>query len=355
MNQATRKPKPILWIGVLIFSGLVGCSRPADSSTPTLSVTQAYQTVQAKLTRAVAQTPSVTPTLLATAGGIPTDTPLPSPSPTNTIEPEPTATPKPCDLAAAGNPIDITIPDDSKMEPGEQFTKKWNLINSGTCGWTREYAAVWFSGEMMGAPSQVQIMGNVNPGASVEISVDMIAPTKPGTYQSNWKMINAAGRLFGIGPNGDSPFWVRIMVVDVPTKTPTTAAQPTETLTATPTPEVKASAAVTLSPDDRIDLDELQVDPDDDEDMLYHTNESGNHLLAPLGGATLGVFGGSQPSLGACQTTNLSTASLPVESIPLQTYLCYKTNQGLYGRIRLAAFSLTDLTLSLELLTWSQP
>jgi hypothetical protein len=41
---------------------------------------------------------------------------------------------------------------------------------------------------------------------------------------------NADGELFGIGPNGDAPFWARIIVVPSETETPT----PTNT----PTPEV---------------------------------------------------------------------------------------------------------------------
>jgi hypothetical protein len=42
------------------------------------------------------------------------------------------------------------------------------------------------------------------PGQTVEITVDMVAPLKPGTYQGNWKLRNASNVLFGIGPNGSA-------------------------------------------------------------------------------------------------------------------------------------------------------
>lgn len=321
-----------------------------DTPTPTYSVTEAYRTVQARLTEVVARTPSPmtpSPTIegqTATATPSPTATatrPTPTPSPTT-----------PCDAAAAGTPIDVTIPDDTVLEPGQTFTKIWRLVNVGTCIWTTEYAAVWFSGDMLSAPSSVSMPDEINPGETVAIDVDMTAPRVPGTYQSNWKLQNASGVLFGIGPGADSSFWARIEVDELPTFTP----EPSPEATLTPAPSatvvVEASGAVALSPEDEIDLDTLQVNAGTP-DLRYQINESGNALLSPLSDALLGVFGTSAPSKTACESANLSSASLPVESLAPGSYLCYRSDGDLYGWARLDSLDPEDFTLSAEFLTWA--
>jgi hypothetical protein len=106
----------------------------------------------------------------------------------------------------------------------------------------------------MGAPEIVYLGQEVRPGESVEISVDIAAPQKPGVYQGNWKLQNTEGQLFGIGPNSSAPFWVRIMVLAPPTDTDAPATQTptlTETLTLipslTPSPTLTETAPVTPS------------------------------------------------------------------------------------------------------------
>ncbi len=353
---ATRPTR--IWLALLILLVLTACNRPSGAElTPTINVTQAYQTVEARLTQAAAETPTLTPSPGPTESGLASTTPTDTPSSSPTASP---ITPSPessagCDAAAAGNPIDVTVPDDAKMLPGEVFTKKWRLVNVGSCAWTQGYAAIYFSGEMMGAPSQVNLQKEVQPGETVEISVDMVAPTRPGSYQSNWKLRNANGALFGIGPGADSPFWVRITVVDVPTPTSTESAEPSPTPTPSASPEVLVQGDVTLLSDYRVDLDSLDLNAGVGEDLLFHKNEAGTHLLSPQTGALLGVFGGSQPTQDACQAANLSRASLPLESIPPATYFCFLTDQNRYGWMQLVSFSPADSSLELQILTWAAP
>ena len=79
----------------------------------------------------------------------------------------------------------------------------------------------------MGSARILYVDAPVPPGASVDLSVEMIAPQRNGSYQSNWKMRDAEGVLFGLGPQGDAPFWARITVFDG--STPTINAAPTQT------------------------------------------------------------------------------------------------------------------------------
>jgi hypothetical protein len=155
---------------------------------------------------------------------------------------------------AAGIPFDVTIPDDTVMQPGQSFTKTWRLVNNGTCKWTRLYAVVFFSGNPMGAQQTQYLNAEVLPGQSIDVSVEFIAPFESGTYQSNWMLQSQAGELFGLGPNGDAPFWVRIQVVgpETPTQTPTSTLSGSETatltLTPTPTPTITETPVLTPTP-----------------------------------------------------------------------------------------------------------
>jgi hypothetical protein len=335
-------------------------------STPTPNLTQVYQTIAAMLatqqtspTTAPAQTVTPSPAVKLTQTP---STPLPSPVKTNTpagitqtIPPQ-----AHCDQAAAGNPIDITIPDDSLIAPGQSFIKTWKLVNSGTCNWTTSYSARFFYGDRMGAPETVPLQETVLPSQSVEISIEMVAPLVAGTYQGNWKLSNPNGVLFGIGPNGDSPFWVRIIVSQNPSNSTTPGVTATLSTTASPspttttTPPIQASGELSPIPGDSIDLDSLTLNSGD-ADLIYQVDANNYHWLSPNAGAMIGVFGSSQPNLSDCRSASMSPAPIAVESLSIGTYLCYTTNEDRFGRALLEAVDPSDFTLTLDLLTWALP
>jgi hypothetical protein len=112
---------------------------------------------------------------------------------------------------------DVTVPDGTRYAPGTTFKKTWRLRNIGTCTWTTSYALVFDSGERMGAPATVNFPSNVAPGQSVELSVDMTAPSNAGRYRGYWKLRNAGGAIFGIGTTANKSFWVEINVTGTST------------------------------------------------------------------------------------------------------------------------------------------
>lgn len=343
----------VIWSGAALAACNLGANPAVE---PTLNVTQAYQTVEARLTQAVALTPSSLPA---------TELPVPTlPLATRTVQATLTAaasktplalTPSAaCDRAAAGADIDVTIPDNTELQPGQSFTKTWRLQNAGTCTWTQAYAVVWFSGEKMGASGETALLGDVAPGQTVELSVDLLAPDSPGTYQGNWKLRNQAGVLFGIGPNGESSFWVRIVVVAATQSTATPTSGPTSEPSPTPTVGVKASGPATLAPGDALDLDTNQVNGGDG-DLIYTVSDQAVHSLDPSGGAAVAVFGGAQPSLADCQSITLSADPLGLDALAPGTYLCYRTGMALPGWARLDGIDGGTGVLSLEILTWAIP
>jgi hypothetical protein len=144
------------------------------------------------------------------------ETPAP---PTEDTGPTPTAGVEGC-IDRAGFVADVTIPDDTFIDPGDSFVKTWRLQNQGTCTWTSSYALVFSHGDQMSGAGSVPLSGTVNPGDTVDLSVNLTAPGSQGTYQGYWMLRNGNGVLFGIGGSGTSPFWVKIKVPG-PTPTPT--------------------------------------------------------------------------------------------------------------------------------------
>jgi Ig-like domain-containing protein len=108
---------------------------------------------------------------------------------------------------------DVTIPDDTYINPGASFTKTWRLKNVGTCAWSNKYALVFSSGERMGGMSPIFLPRWISPGQSVDVTVDLVAPVDGGTYRGYWKLQNASGTPFGIGGAAANAFWVEIRVL----------------------------------------------------------------------------------------------------------------------------------------------
>lgn len=55
----------------------------------------------------------------------------------------------------------------------------------------------------------------VDPGETVEISVDLVAPVNSGDYRGNWMLADDKGKRFGLGSSGSQTMWVDIQVKDV--------------------------------------------------------------------------------------------------------------------------------------------
>ncbi len=155
------------------------------------------------------QEPSV-PTVVVT---VPANTPVPPTAvlPTNTAVP-PTPTPKPCLQITFVS--DISIPDGTKLNGGQSFTKIWRLQNSGTCVWDTQFDIVFVKGDQMGANAVYDIPKTVKPGETVDISIPMIAPYSPGKYRSEWQLRSSNAVYFGLGPDSKQNFWADIESID---------------------------------------------------------------------------------------------------------------------------------------------
>ena len=194
-------------LAILLTALFTACTATPETAEPTATnrpealFTQAAQTAAARttLTAQVTAPPQDTPEPTATPE--PTDTPVPSATSTPESAASPTETPVPS--TAGGNcdssvfVSDVTVPDGKLFDPGEDFTKTWQIANDGSCTWTSEYSLRFVEGAQMSAESPQAMVIDVAAGTLVDISVFMMAPDTPGSHTGYWQMYNANDEPFG--------------------------------------------------------------------------------------------------------------------------------------------------------------
>jgi len=296
---------------------LAACNFPLSQNPQDAYGTAAAQTVSAQLTQAFAASPTL-PVLPATATLVPPTLP---PPPTATPLPPPTATPGCSDNSAFVS--DVTIPDNTNKAAGASFTKTWRLRNTGTCTWTSDYDIVFFDGNIMGGPASDDLPGNVAPGNTADISVDLTAPSSSGTHKGRWQLRNAKGVLFG------SIFFVQIVVGA----------------------EIHLADKMTVDSSYNFDLDEGDPTASDaDKDAWYHKVSDAEQYLEPKNGAKFKEWNDGVPSFDDCEDASLSTAAINFNDIPEGSILCYLTNEGRYGRMEIE--DKTTSTVRIDFRTW---
>ena len=138
--------------------------------------------------------------------------PTPPPPPTNTSLPEPTATETQPPVAQVTNSegttialcdkyawdittVDVNVPDNTAMSPGQEFVKTWKIKNTGACTWGEGYKLIYSYGDKMSGAAQA-LTAAIAPGQEVEVSVSFKAPDLAGSYQSFWTLQNPKGIAF---------------------------------------------------------------------------------------------------------------------------------------------------------------
>jgi heat shock protein HslJ len=90
---------------------------------------------------------------------------------------------------------DVAVPNGSTLDPNAPFERIWRVRNDGTCTWSR-YEVVFARGDQMSGPAAARIP-EARPGQSIDISVPMIAPARPGDYRGFWVLRANNGATFG--------------------------------------------------------------------------------------------------------------------------------------------------------------
>ncbi|MEA3326949.1 MAG: NBR1-Ig-like domain-containing protein [Chloroflexota bacterium] len=135
---------------------------------------------------------------------------------------------------------DVTIPINSYLTAGSNFTKIWRVSNSGTCDWIG-YQLIHISGELFGTTSP-QALPMVNRGNNADITLEMVAPSSPGTYSSVWQIRAEDGTVFG------PDLLMTIVVPQLPSLTPSSTATSTATTAPTFTQTITPTQTLTVTP-----------------------------------------------------------------------------------------------------------
>jgi hypothetical protein len=239
MFSARRSLIALLLIG--IFMASCGGQSAAGEPTPDVNATIASgaQTLVVSVFQtqtAAAPTATNTPTPSVTPAATSSPLSLPSPfvtvtqgvlffasaTPTGTFY---TPTPNPNTLSYGCNNMVLirsyTEPD-GPFRPGQEFTQKWQVANTGTCDWLYLYHLAFVSGERLGGNGG-RLSNKIEPGKWTTLSVELDAPSSSGTYTGNWRFAHADGTYFG----SVLPVSIRVERNPDPTRTPT--ATPTRT------------------------------------------------------------------------------------------------------------------------------
>jgi hypothetical protein len=232
---------------VLTITACASSPKPTDKSSAVF--TAAAETVSVQLTQSAEKikttpTPTSPPTSTST---IAIALASPSPVASGTVKPSATNPPISSTCDQLDFITDITTPDGTVLNPGTTFIKTWKLLNSGTCAWKTTYSLVFFGGDRLGGAQSVKLPQEVAPGTIIELSIELKAPDKAGSYTSYFKLENQNGERFGIKPN-NSAFWVKINV-GTSTSTPTSTTPTVPAVTSTPgiTPSLAITTAVPTS------------------------------------------------------------------------------------------------------------
>lgn len=187
-------------LGSLILAAALVTSCAPAASNESMIATSVAQTVAAQNTELAKSTQTATPERA-------TLTPRVSPTPLVTKAP-PTAPPPgssnivPC--YRAEYVADVTYPDGTIVAPGASFMKRWSVKNTGSCTWNSSYKFVFMDGDVLGGAYVYNFPGFAAPQDTVEIPVQLYAPTTTGAYTGYWKIQAPDGTLFGVGQYGQS-------------------------------------------------------------------------------------------------------------------------------------------------------
>jgi transcriptional regulator with XRE-family HTH domain len=120
---------------------------------------------------------------------------------------------------------DVTLPDGSIAQVGQELSKTWRIRNAGSIPWTgRRLARIgpcdgWY---VLASPPDVPIP-DTGPGEHVDITVPLRAPTLPGTSFALWKMVHGDGRP--VFPHLHDGLYALVIVVAVAASGATLTAQ----------------------------------------------------------------------------------------------------------------------------------
>ncbi|MDJ0751920.1 MAG: NBR1-Ig-like domain-containing protein [Ardenticatenaceae bacterium] len=106
------------------------------------------------------------------------------------------------------------LPAGSEVLQNEEIIKSWQVQNIGTCSWSSEYQLAPLDKDgVVDLEAAVEIGREIAPGASVELSLTLIAPERLGRWQQRWIMLDDKNTPFGVGLTEQKPLLLDLEVI----------------------------------------------------------------------------------------------------------------------------------------------
>ncbi len=98
--------------------------------------------------------------------------------------------------------VSETIPDKTVIAAGKDFTKVWEILNTGTCTWEKGYVFAFLPDDSTPGLQGYDIVfkegdTTILPQHSQSFILKLKAPDAAGEYLGYWKMKDASGNFFG--------------------------------------------------------------------------------------------------------------------------------------------------------------
>ena len=219
-TRARQDRRTRLWLtataGVLVFACAPLLAPPEPTLDPRSVNTLIAETAAAAQTRtAVFTPPTWTPSFTPFPTHTASITPTPSETfvfalPTFTHTVTPSLTPVPTIEGGGGGGggggsggggdydchVDGVSPSNNTIfSPSTDFDANWTVTNTGNTRWEASgMDYVFVGGDLLHQQSGYDLPHNVKSGASIDLGVDMTAPTTPGTYTTTWNL--KAGKTY---------------------------------------------------------------------------------------------------------------------------------------------------------------
>jgi hypothetical protein len=91
--------------------------------------------------------------------------------------------------------VSETVSPGAEFPAGSQIEQTWRIRNNGTCNWDTNYYMDNINNQTLGG-SRVNLTGQVQAGSEFNLTLRLVAPSSGGTYRSEWRMHDSAGRPF---------------------------------------------------------------------------------------------------------------------------------------------------------------
>ena len=211
---------------LVLIAAAVILAACAPAATPTADPaevrTQVAGTVQAGLTQTAAAKPTSTPTNTPE----PTATPTLA-TPTSNVTNTPAVTATATKLAAPDLAEVIGVSASATFVAGQDFSVTWTVKNTGNNTWKANYQVRCYTTAYCFNGQTISFGKEVKPGETIDLTIQLKAPSTAGDHNTLWVLTNADGINFGRGLS----YNFKVSGTVSPTTTPTTAptAEPTAT------------------------------------------------------------------------------------------------------------------------------